>query len=94
MPKERSSQVVDPGSRTWTDIARLREALDAYESWQFGDVLPRNDGEVLIPGDLLTGSDPHWARPVTEEEREAIDEVRAARELSQRSSRPARERAE
>lgn len=70
---------------TETEVSLLLEALDAYAYWQPGNVLPRNDGEVFIPGDLAPGSDRYWDdQTITEEQHEAIDEVRACRALSAR----------
>jgi hypothetical protein len=61
---------------------RLADGLDAHEYWELGDVLPRNNGEVFIPGDLDPGPDRYWDGVVpTREQQEAIDEVRACREL-------------
>ncbi len=66
-----------------TEIELLLEALDAYEYWQLGDVLPRNNGEVFIPGDLPPGEDRYWdGEAVTEEEASAIEAVRACRDLA------------
>ena len=31
------------------EIHLLLEGLDAYEYWQLGDVLPRNNGMVFLP---------------------------------------------
>lgn len=67
------------------DIWRLADGLDAHEYWDIGDVLPRNNGEVFIPGDLDPGPDRYWDGEVpTREQHEAIDEVRACRELRER----------
>ncbi len=33
------------------EIHLLLEGLDAYEYWQLGDVLPRNNGMVFLPDD-------------------------------------------
>lgn len=67
------------------DVWRLAEALDSHEYWQLGDVLPRNNGEVWIPGDLPSGHDRYWdGVAITAEQREAIDEVRACRALRKR----------
>jgi hypothetical protein len=74
------------------DVARLMEALDAYEYWQLGDVLPRNNGMVFIPGDLEPGRDRYWdGEPITSEQREAIDEIVACRSLSERLLQRAQE---
>ncbi len=67
------------------DLPRLIEALDAYEYWQLGDALPRNDGQVFIPGDHV-GFDSYWdGEPIpSAEQQEAIKEVRASRALADR----------
>jgi hypothetical protein len=66
------------------EISMLIEALDAYEYWQLGDPLPRNNGEVFIPGDLPPDEDRYWGPEpeVGEVEAEAIEQVRACRELA------------
>ena len=67
------------------DIARLIDALDAYEYWQLGDVLPRNSGVVFIPGDLEPGLDRYWdGESISNEQRDAIAEVQACRVLAER----------
>lgn len=42
------------------DVTLLIEALDAYEYWELGDSLPRNNGAVFIPGDLRPEDDRYW----------------------------------
>lgn len=75
------------------DLRRLSEALDAYEYWQLGDVLPRNNGDVFIPGDLEAGFDRYWdGETISEDERKAIDEVVACRALAARLLEAAGER--
>jgi hypothetical protein len=64
-----------------SELALLVEALDSHEYWQLGDVLPRKDGQVFIPGD--TDPDLLWEEP-TEEQRAAIDDVVRCRELADR----------
>jgi hypothetical protein len=67
------------------DVTRLLEALDAYEYWQLGDVLPRNNGMVFVPGDLEPGFDHYWdGERISTGQREAIDEVKACRALAER----------
>jgi hypothetical protein len=67
------------------DICRLADGLDAHEYWELGDRLPRNNGEVFIPGDLDPGPDRYWDGVVpTREQEEVIDEVRACRALRER----------
>ena len=67
------------------DIERLASGLDAHEYWELGDLLPRNNGEVFIPGDLAPGLDQYWDGVVpTSEQQEVISEVRACRELRER----------
>jgi hypothetical protein len=80
-------QAIEP---TWVplsldDVALLLEALDSHEYWQIGDVLPRNDGMVWIPGDCVGSVDRYWEdEEPTEEQAEAIDAVRRCRELAER----------
>lgn len=71
---------------TIRDVDLLLEGLDAYEYWQLGDVLPRNDGAVFVPGDLDPESDRYWGpkpepSPV---QAEAIEAVRGCRGLAAR----------
>jgi len=67
------------------EVTRLVEALDAYEYWQLGDVLPRNNGAVFIPGDLAHGFDRYWdGERISGEQRDAIEEVGACRALAGR----------
>jgi hypothetical protein len=67
------------------DVERVIEALDAYEYWQLGDVLPRNNGAVFIPGDLEPGFDRYWdGEVINEDQRRAIEEVVACRALAER----------
>ena len=66
------------------DVTMICEALDSYEYWELGDALPRNNGLVFLPGDLI-GDDYFWeGRQPTEDEREAIDNVRTSRVLAAR----------
>ena len=65
------------------DLAMIVEALDCYDYWELGQDLPRNNGAVLLPGDL-GDSDPYWTAPPTEAEAEAIRSVRASRMLAER----------
>lgn len=69
---------------TQSELHLLIEGLDAYEYWQLGDVLPRNDGAVLLPED--PSGDRFWEpdEEPTEEQREAIDGVRRCREVMAR----------
>jgi hypothetical protein len=67
------------------DIWRLADGLDAREYWELGDVLPRNNGEVFIPGDLAPGSDRYWDGVLpTIEQHAAIVEAQACRALRER----------
>jgi hypothetical protein len=69
-----------------SDVLLLIEGLDAYEYWQLGDVLPRNNGAVFIPGDLDPEFDHYWGpepQP-SAAQAEAIDQVRTCRALSKR----------
>jgi len=67
------------------DLCRLADGLDAHEYWELGDLLPRNNGEVFIPGDLDPGPDRYWDGVVpTRWQQEAIDEVRVCRQLRER----------
>jgi len=70
------------------DIGLLVEALDAYEYWEGVDRLPRNNGSVFIPGDLRPEDDRYWGptRSPNDAELEAIELVRACRELADRLS--------
>jgi hypothetical protein len=67
-------------------VEMLIEALDALEYWQFGDVLPRNNGFVFIPGDVSPESDHYWGPEpqMSEEQAEAIEQVRRCRDLAAR----------
>ena len=65
------------------DLATIVEALDCYDYWELGQPLPRNNGAVLLPGDTLGDSDPHWTEPPTDAEAEAIESVRASRMLAE-----------
>jgi hypothetical protein len=69
---------------TAAEVSMLIEALDAYEYWQLGDSLPRNNGEVFVPGDLPPAEDRYWGPEpeVGDAEAEAIEQVRACRELA------------
>jgi hypothetical protein len=66
------------------ELALLIDALDALEYWEAGFALPRNNGEVFIPGDLLMADDRYWGPGTlpSPEEREAIEQVRRCRRLS------------
>jgi hypothetical protein len=77
-----------------SELALLVESLDSHEYWQLGDVLPRKDGQVFIPGDMEP--DLLWEdEEPTEKQRAAIDDVVRCRELADRlrgladGSRPA-----
>src|SRR5690242_5783575 len=71
---------------TPAEVEMLIEALDALEYWQFGDVLPRNDGFVFIPGDVSPEADRYWGPDpqISMEQTEAIDQVRRCRDLAAR----------
>jgi len=67
------------------DLTLLLEALDSHEYWQLGDSLPRNDGMVWIPGDSVGVGDRYWLdEDPTEEQADAIEQVRRCRELADR----------
>lgn len=68
------------------DVTVLIEALDAYEYWELGDSLPRNNGSVFIPGDLRPENDRYWgAAPSPDDaEVEAIERVQSCRDSSDR----------
>ncbi len=68
------------------DVTLLIEALDAYEYWELGDSLPRNNGSVFIPGDLRPGDDRYWGPSPSPDdaELEAIERVRSCRDLADR----------
>lgn len=81
---------------TQDDVALLVEALDAYEYWELGDSLPRNNGSVFIPGDLRPEDDRYWGaspRP-NGVEIEAIERVRACRDLADRLAATRRDESE
>lgn len=67
-----------------SELHLLIEGLDAYEYWQLGDVLPRNNGEVFLPDEPY--GDRYWApdEEPTEAQQEAIEGVRRCRELTAR----------
>jgi hypothetical protein len=71
---------------TGDELEMLLDGLDALEYWQLGDVLPRNNGEVFIPGDMPPAEDRYWgSNPVpTPDEVDAIDRVRRCRALADR----------
>jgi hypothetical protein len=67
------------------ELALLIDALDAYEYWQLGDVLPRNNGMVWIPGDSIDEVDRYWQdEEPTAEQAGAIAAVQEARGLAER----------
>ena len=45
---------------TQSELYLLIEGLDAYEYWQLGDVLPRNNGAVFLPDDDF--GDRYWSQ--------------------------------
>ena len=67
-----------------TELELLLDALDAYEYWEVGDRLPRNDGRVFLPGDALCIDDPYWSASPSDHEAVAIAAVRTARLLADR----------
>jgi hypothetical protein len=71
---------------TPAEVETLIDALDALEYWQFGDVLPRNNGFVFIPGDVSPDADRYWGPDpqMSEGQAEAIDHVRRCRDLAAR----------
>ena len=71
---------------TEMEIRILIEALDAYEYWQLGDTLPRNNGIVFIPGDLPPDEDRYWgADPkIAADDAENIEGIRRCRALAER----------
>lgn len=70
---------------TVAEIGLLISALDSHEYWQLGDVLPRNNGAVWLPGDAVDVVDRFWeGRTPTDEEAEAIEAVLECRELANR----------
>ncbi len=71
------------------ELTLLLDALDSHEYWQIGDVLPRNDGMVWIPGDCAGPLDRYWhGDKPTEEQLGAIEQVRRCRELADRLRTP------
>jgi hypothetical protein len=76
-----------------TDLVVVSQALDAYEYWELGDRLPRNNGCVFIPGDALGDGDRYWdGRDPTPEQQEAIDRIVECRALAERLDQMARSR--
>jgi hypothetical protein len=71
---------------TRRELELVREALDSHEYWQLGYALPRNDGYVFLPGDMVdTAADIHWgSRAPNEYEQRAIEPVKAVRALLHR----------
>ena len=69
-----------------SDVYVLLEGLDAYEYWELGDVLPRNNGAVFIPGDIEPESDRYWGPEpeLSAEQAEAIEAVHECRGLASR----------
>lgn len=65
----------------------LIEALDTYEYWELGHVLPRNDGAVFLPDDLF--ADRYWGDrdELTPAEEEAVEAVTASRALGEKLQR-------
>jgi hypothetical protein len=71
---------------TSEELWLLVDGLEAYEYWELGDRLPRNNGEVWIPGDLKPEHDRYWGPEPepTENQREAIEQVKRCRDLAHR----------
>jgi hypothetical protein len=68
---------------TVSDAELLIESLDSHEYWQLGDILPRKDGCVFVPGDM--DPDLLWTdRQPSTEQLAAIAEVERCRELADR----------
>ena len=67
-----------------TDLELLLDVLDAYEYWEIGHRLPRNDGRVFLPGDSLCADDPYWSGPPSHDEARAIAAARETRRLAER----------
>ncbi len=59
-----------------SELALLVESLDSHEYWQLGDVLPRKDGQVFIPGDMEP--DLLWEDEEPTEEQRGSDRRRGA----------------
>lgn len=68
------------------ELQLILEGLDAHEYWQLGDLLPRSNGAVFIPGDLDPPSDPYWGTNpnITSEQAKAIEAVQRVRALADR----------
>lgn len=66
------------------DRGRLVEALDAYEYWQLGHELPRNDGLVFLPDD--EGAARFWSSDEwsSEAHAEVIEGIKQCRQLAER----------
>ena len=64
-----------------SDLALLIESLDSHEYWQLGDVMPRDNGFVFLPGDMQP--DRFWEHDKpSAEQRTAIDEIGRCRRLA------------
>jgi hypothetical protein len=67
------------------DLTLLIEALDSHEYWQIGEVLPRNNGMVWIPGDCADAHDRYWHGTAPDgDQLAAIRLVQRCRELADR----------
>ena len=65
------------------EVVLLVESLDSHEYWQLGDILPRKDGQVFIPGDMEP--DLVWEDDEpTAAQRTAIEAVERCRALATR----------
>ena len=71
---------------TSDDLWLLVDGLEAYEYWELGDRLPRNNGEVWIPGDIEPERDRYWGPDPSpdDEQQEAIEQVKLCRQLAHR----------
>lgn len=69
------------------DVTLLLEALDAYEYWELGDSLLRNNGSVFIPGNLRPEDDRYWGPSPSPDDAEAR---RSSGSILQRPLRQAR----
>ena len=71
---------------TAEELDLLIHGLDALEYWELGDRLPRNNGEVFIPGDMPPEHDRYWGPEPdpSEDAQEAIEQVRRCRALAHR----------
>lgn len=71
---------------TGDELSMLIDGLEAYEYWELGDRLPRNNGEVWIPGDIEPERDRYWGPDPDPDadQQEVIEQVKLCRGLAHR----------